>query len=133
MHGRGLRAVVCKLSRRLAMTESPSRHFVLLFIKRKGAGRMPFRSQRMVWTAKQKRSTHAEKLLREADRGSQSRIEIGCQAFLVHQFVERGRPSLPLPLGHLTRPQPARKMTHSHSDDEEHCEHHQVFDIDDMK
>src|SRR5262245_20581089 len=77
MHGRRLRADIGKLSRRPAMTESPSCHFVLLFIKRKRAGRMPFRGQRIVWKVKQKRSTHAEKLLREADRCAQSCIEIG--------------------------------------------------------
>src|SRR5262249_37419974 len=79
MHGRRLRAVIGKLSRRLAMAESQSRHFVLLFIKQKRAGRMAFRGQRMVWKAEQKRSTHAEKLLRDADPCSHSRLEIASQ------------------------------------------------------
>src|SRR5215475_8794673 len=55
MHCLRLWTVIGKLPRRLTMTESPSRHFVPLFIKRKGAGRMPFRGQRVIWKAEQKR------------------------------------------------------------------------------
>src|SRR5215831_11420125 len=68
MHGSRLWPVIGKLACWHLVFKGPLRDTVFLFVKRKRAGRMPFRGQRMVWEPEQKRSAHAEERLRETDR-----------------------------------------------------------------
>src|SRR5215813_9434779 len=70
MHCLRLWTVIGKLPRRHAMSEGPSRRLAFLFIERKGAGRMTFRGQQMIWKTEQKRSAHSEKRLGEVYRCS---------------------------------------------------------------
>src|SRR5262245_48049040 len=70
MHCLRLWTIIGKLPRRHAMTKGQSCRLALLFIERKGAGRMTLRGQRMSWKAEQKRSAHSEKRLGEVYRCS---------------------------------------------------------------